>query len=61
MTPWRWPVAGGGERGGGATKLVGSPYLEKKEKEASRPLVPTLVWDRVQRGGKLRGGRWWQW
>ena len=30
MTPRRWAAAGGGERGGGATKLVGGPYLEKK-------------------------------
>ena len=61
MTPRRWAAVGGGERGGGATKLIDGPYLEKKEKEASRPLVPTLVWAGVQRGGKLRGGRRRQW
>ena len=56
MMPRRWAAVGGGERGGGATKLIDGPYLEKKEKEASRPLVPTLVWAGVQRGGELHGG-----
>ena len=56
MTPRRWVAAGGGERGGGATELVGGPVPGEKEEGISGIPKPTLSRAVVLRGGELRGG-----
>ena len=52
----RRPAVGGGERGGGATELVGGPVPGEKEEGISGIPKPTLARAVVLRGGELRGG-----
>ena len=49
-------AAGGGERGGGATELVGGPVPREKKEGISGIPKPTLARAVVLRGGELRGG-----
>ena len=52
----RRAAVGGGERGGGATELVGRPVSGEKEEGISGIPKPTLARAVVLQGGELRGG-----
>ena len=52
----RRAAVGGGERGGGATDLVGGPVLGEKGGGDLEDPEPTLARAEVLPGGELRGG-----
>ena len=57
MVLWWRAAVGGGERGGGATELVGGPVPREKEEGISRIPEPTLARAEVLRKGVPRDGR----